>query len=120
MERKCSFCQSLKSLKTVEIIVPPSTLILHLKRFTYDEETKVSRKLNVPVSCPLVLSFKNENVYELNAVINHIGESTSSGHYNIMLVDRGRFILVDDLEICYNPDLEDMKRISYVVVYTRQ
>ena len=120
IERKCSDCQSPKSLKSVEIIVPPSTLILHLKRFTYDEMTKATKKLHVPVSCPLVLSFKNENMYGLNAVINHIGESSSSGHYNIMLADKlgSRFILVDDLEISYNAVLNDM--ISYVAVYTRQ
>ena len=120
IERKCSDCQSLKSLKSVEIIVPPSTLILHLKSFTYDEMTKATKKLHVPVSCPLALSLKDEKNYRLNTVINHIGESSSSGHYTIMLVDKlgSRIILVDDLEISYNAVLNDM--ILYVAVYTRQ
>ena len=122
IEKKCSTCPSLKSFKSVDIIVPPSTLILHLNRFYYDEKTKTTKKLHVPVSCPLALSFKNEKMYGLNAVINHIGESSSSGHYNIMLVDKltRRFILVDDLEISCNPVIDNLNRISYVVVYTRQ
>ena len=122
IEKKCQFCPSLKSFKSIDIIVPPSTLIIHLNRFTYDEKTKTTKKLHVPVSSPLALSFKNEKMYGLNAVINHIGESSSSGHYNIMLVDKltRRFILVDDLEISCNPVIDNLNRISYVVVYTRQ
>ena len=35
-ERKCPTCQSVKGWKNMEIVVPPSTLILHLKRFTFE------------------------------------------------------------------------------------
>ena len=81
------------------IIVPPSTLILQLKNFLL-KKTK----------------------YQLNAVVNDIGETTSSGHYNILLHDKNdnRFILVDVLEIRNNPVLDEMNSISYVIVYTRQ
>ena len=107
---------------SVAIIVPPSTLILHLKRFTFEETTNTTKKLHVPICSPSVLYLQNETKYQLNAVINHIGETTSSGHYNILLVDRhnSRYILVDDLEIKNNPILDDMDRMSYVIVYTRQ
>ena len=117
IERKCSYCHSLKSLKSVEIIVPLTTLILYLNRFTYDEKAKSTEKLHVPVSCPVDLSLKNERLYALNAVINHIGDSLSSGHYNIILVDKIRNILVDDLKIRYNAVFDD--KISYVAVYNK-
>ena len=53
----------------------------------------------------------------MNAVINHIGDSSSSGHYNIILVDKIRNILVDDLKIRYNAVFDD--KISYVAVYNK-
>ena len=107
---------------SVAIIVPPSTLILQLKRFIFEKNTNAAKKLHVPISCPPVLSMKNETKYQLNAVINHIGETTSSGLYNILLHDKrhSRYILVDDLEIRNNPVLDYMDMISYVIVYTRQ
>ena len=122
IERTCPACQSLKGWKNKEIIVPPSTLILQLKRFSFEEDTYSSKKLHVPISCPLVLYLKNETKYQLNMVVNHIGETASSGHYNILLNDRhhNKFILVDDLEIRSNPVLDDMDKMSYVIVYTRQ
>ena len=45
IEKKCSNCQSLRCWKSAEIIVPPSTIILHLKRCTYEEVTKITKKL---------------------------------------------------------------------------
>ena len=111
---KCPACQSVKAWKNIEIIVPPSTLILHLKRFTFENNTNAAKKLHVPISCPPVLSMKNETKYQLNAVINHMGETTSSGHYNILLHDKrhSRYIIVDDLEIRNNPVLD------YILCYS--
>ena len=103
------------------IIVYPSTLIIQLKRFTFNEVTRVSKKLHNPVSSPATLSLNNESKYQLNAVVNHIGENLTSGHYNIMLADNQhrKFILVDDSEISYILDSNQFNAISYVVLYTK-
>ena len=60
-------------------------------------------------------------IYQLNTVINHIGEESTSGHYNILLADKhdSRFILVDDSEISYISDLNYTNANSYVILYTK-
>ena len=85
-------------------------------------EPQKPRKFHAPVSCPLALTLEGKAMYQLNAVINHMGENTSSGHYNISVidVDYKSIILVDDLEIRRKPNTCDMDNVSYVVVYTRQ
>ena len=105
--RRCSNCKSMKSSRSSEILVPPSTLILHLKRFFYDESKERVTKLHVPVYCPLNLLINNSVMYQFNAVINHMGESSSAGHYNILFhgKEENNFILVDDSDIQYNADI---------------
>ena len=121
VEKNCSKCHSQKSWKSQEIIVYPTTLIIQLKRFTFNEVTRVSKKLHNPVSSPATLSLNNESIYQLNAVVNHIGENLTSGHYNILLADNqhSKLILVDDLEISYILDSNQFNAISYVVLYTK-
>ena len=36
------------------------------------------------INCSKTLSLKNCGIYKLNSVINHIGESSTSGHYTIL------------------------------------
>ena len=119
--RTCQNCQSVKSCKSTEIITPPSTLILHLKRFSYNEINHIATKLHVPVQCPLNLNLKGADMYYLNSVINHLGESLTSGHYTIVLNDtvKSSFVLIDDEQISYDVDVRETDEVSYVVIYTR-
>ena len=57
----------------------------------------------------------------MNSVINHIGESSNSGHYNILLYDpvNKQSILVDDTDIDYNASLDIVTNMCYVVSYTK-
>ena len=121
MAKKCSKCESMKSSKSSEIIVPPSTLILQLKRFSYDESVGRGTKLHVPVQCPINLLFNGSIMYQLNSVINHMGDSLDSGHYNILLNGKleNKFILLDDSDICYNADISEVNKVSYVVIYDK-
>ena len=80
-------CKSTNSLKSLEITLPPSTLIIQLLRFSFDVSKNKTRKLHMPLNCPTTVSLKNCGMYQFNLVINHIGESSSSGHYNILLLD---------------------------------
>ena len=121
LDKKCPNCQSTKSLKTADIAVPPSTLILQLKWFSYDETNDCVTKLHVPVHCPLNVSLQGRYMYYLNSVINHSGESATSGHYTILLNDRttSNPILVDDDHISHNIDVNEIDDVSYVAIYSK-
>ena len=117
----CPNCKSSKSLKSSEITLPPTTLILQLLRFSYDASKKKTRKLHTPISCTPTITLRNCGMYQLNSVINHIGETSTSGHYNILLNDsvNKRFILVDDTNVDYNAKLDIVKEVCYIVAYTK-
>ena len=121
VKSKCSDCQSPDKMKTSDIVFAPATLIFHLLRFRYDENGDETVKLDYPMSSPLVLTLPNGPTYVLNSVINHIGESSNSGHYNIVVFDKHRnnFILIDDCEIVDDVNIEDTAKTSYVATYTR-
>ena len=79
-------------------------------------------KLDSEVFCPKTLALPNGAAYLLNSVINHIGESATSGHYNIMIFDEPNeeFILLDDSVILHNVKIDmTMAKTSYVAAYTR-
>ena len=109
------------SVNANEISVPPSTLILQLMRFSYNEANGRSTKVHVPVNCPSNLSLNGSVMYQINSVINHIGHSTNSGHYNILLQDKLNedFILVDDIDINPRSNITETNKVSYVVIYDK-
>ena len=122
VDSRCPECVSSRSTKTVKIVCAPTTIILHLLRFSYDENQDKTLKLNCPIFCPTMLTLPNGSTYVLNSVINHIGESSTSGHYNIVIFDEqlNKFILLDDSEITYNINIDkDMAEQSYVASYSR-
>lgn len=64
----------------------PECLIIHLKRFTWDEATCRSQKIETLVDAPLELHLPLEldpqsTQYKLYAVVNHDGRDANSGHY---------------------------------------
>ena len=64
----------------------------------------------------------NGATFVLSSVINHIGERSTSGHYNIVIYDEAnnKFILLDDSEIVDNVIIDnDMAEQSYVAAYKR-
>ena len=121
VHRICPNCKSPKSLKSFEITLPPSTLIMQLMRFSFDDSTKKTSKLHMPITCPITIYLKNCGMYQLNSVINHIGETSTNGHYNILLNDpvNKQFILVDDTNIDYNVNIDIVDDMCYVVSYTK-
>ena len=70
------------------------------------------------VDCPEKLILPSESTYSLLSVINHIGEYTRSGHYNIVLFGDQLTLLDDDVISNYNIK-EDMNRLSYIFVYEK-
>ena len=115
-------CDSKKCEKTIEIVCSPSTIVLHLLRFSYDEKEDKTVKSVRSFWCPTTLALPNGSTYGLSTVINHIGESANSGHYNIVIVDaaKNKLILLDDSEITENVHFDElMAQQSYVATYTR-
>ena len=50
---------------------------------------------------------------------NHTGENTQSGHYNLVLFENDKTILLDDANISYIDNYpQDMYTISYIFIYT--
>ena len=122
IESDCPECASTRRSKSLEIVCTPTTIILHLLRFSYDEKLDETLKLLDNIFCPKQLTLPNGSTYILSSVINHIGEHSTSGHYNILIFDESdnKFILLDDSEITDDVNIdEDMAQQSYVATYTR-
>lgn len=84
----CKTCKrQRKSTKTLCVYRFPRTLVLHLKRFSFNGYSR--SKLNIDVQCPRTIDLQRyadkgvasgSCVYELYAVANHMG-GCAGGHY---------------------------------------
>lgn len=97
IERKCQNCSSQRAKLHLKLYGLPSTLMIHLKRFTYDFSTSLPtlEKQNTKVRLPTVLhldKFLNDSAaepmncrgnvqYRLRAVVRHSSQSANYGHY---------------------------------------
>ena len=118
---KCPKCHSPTVEKRMVIIQEPSTLILQLMRFSFDAARKTALKLQKHMHCPKSLQMPSGTSYSLNSVVNHNGEKTNSGHYNIILYDKenDNCVLLDDSLISILSDDQEMNDLSYIFIYTR-
>ena len=110
----CSKCAALQeALKTIKLKSLPEILVINLKRFKYDEEFNKVVKLFDTISYPLKLrlfntttnSGKSEDgagdgnfsLYELYALVVHIGGGPLQGHYVSLCKNKaGLWFLFDD------------------------
>ncbi|KAI0776344.1 hypothetical protein BD413DRAFT_265849 [Trametes elegans] len=82
----------------------PNVLALHLKRFKYQEDVGKYIKLTYRVAFPLELRLFNtvddaedpDRLYELFAIVVHIGTGPHHGHYVTIIKARGTWFLFDD------------------------
>ncbi|KAJ3184301.1 hypothetical protein HDU87_005148 [Geranomyces variabilis] len=105
------FCDNCRSLQEAEkrMIVrqAPNILAVHLKRFKYQEQLQRYIKLAYSVPFPLELRLSHfvdnaddpERLYELFAVIVHIGTGPHHGHYVTLVKSNGQWLLFDDDEV---------------------
>ncbi|ODV87871.1 hypothetical protein CANARDRAFT_193377 [[Candida] arabinofermentans NRRL YB-2248] len=102
----CENCHSLQeAAKTIKLKKLPKILALHLKRFKYAEDLGRNVKLFYRVEYPKTLRIFNttddtetpDKLYELYAVVVHIGGGPYHGHY-VSLVKTPKFgwLLFDD------------------------
>ena len=103
------------------IIQEPSTLILQLMRFSFDAVRNTTLKLQNPVHCPRRVLLPSGTSYSITSVVNHIGEKTNSGHYNMILYEKenNNSFLLDDSVISILSNDQEMNDLSYIFIYTK-
>lgn len=104
-----------KATKQVFIESLPPVLILHLKRFQYDNAggtQKIWKRVGYPLHLEIpkevfapqkrgVLGIKGEPIYRLTGVVYHHGKSAAGGHYTVDILrqDEREWVRVDDTMI---------------------
>ncbi|KAI0370144.1 cysteine proteinase [Pilatotrama ljubarskyi] len=99
-----SCCDLQEAEKRMKIKKLPNVLALHLKRFKYQEDLGKYIKLTYRVAFPLELRLFNtvddaedpDRLYELFAIVVHIGTGPHHGHYVTIIKARGTWMLFDD------------------------
>ncbi|OSD01095.1 cysteine proteinase [Trametes coccinea BRFM310] len=99
-----SCCDLQEAEKRMKIKKLPNVLALHLKRFKYQEDVGKYIKLAYRVAFPLELRLFNtvddaedpDRLYELFAIVVHIGTGPYHGHYVTIIKARGSWMLFDD------------------------
>ncbi|EEB05532.1 ubiquitin carboxy terminal hydrolase Ubp9 [Schizosaccharomyces japonicus yFS275] len=102
----CDACRSLQEAeKRIKLKQLPQILALHLKRFNYSEQQSGHAKLFHTVAYPSELRLPNttedaedaDRLYELSAIIVHIGGGPHHGHYvAIVRTTSCGWVLFDD------------------------
>ncbi|BGP54503.1 hypothetical protein JCM8202_001583 [Rhodotorula sphaerocarpa] len=101
----CDRCEGLQDAeRRIKVKKLPNILALHLKRFKYEESLRRHVKLTYRVVFPFELRLFNtaENIqnpdrlYELWAVVVHIGVGPHHGHYITVVKSGKRWIVFDD------------------------
>ncbi|KAK6463880.1 ubiquitin carboxyl-terminal hydrolase, partial [Scheffersomyces coipomensis] len=101
----CNTCSSLQeAIKTIKLKKLPEVLVINFKRFKYDEKVDKMVKLFDSISYPFKLRLfnttddeKDFSLYELYALVIHIGGGPMHGHYiSICKIKAGLWLLFDD------------------------
>ncbi|KWU44076.1 cysteine proteinase, partial [Rhodotorula sp. JG-1b] len=100
-DRCCGLQEAEKRMKVKKL---PNILALHLKRFKYEESLQRHVKLTCRVVFPFELRLFNtaddianpDRLYELWAIVVHIGVGPHHGHYITVVKSGKRWIVFDD------------------------
>lgn len=111
----CDTCSSLQEAeKRMKIKSSPQILALHLKRFRYDENINAYIKHACRVVFPLDLRLFNssdesnnpDRLYELVAIVIHVGSGVHQGHYVSIVKIGSRWALFDDEDVQFISESE--------------
>ncbi|KAH0837899.1 hypothetical protein J3R83DRAFT_6129 [Lanmaoa asiatica] len=101
----CDACCDLQEAeRRMKIKRLPNVLALHLKRFKYQEDVGKYIKLTYRVVFPFELRLFNtvddipnpDRLYELFAIVVHIGNGPNHGHYISIIKTMGTWLIFDD------------------------
>ena len=124
---KCDICnRKFPFIKEKTILFLPEILIILLKRFEYNVETKENVKLNNYFEFPLELSLNNyfdiieknnekiQNNYKYNlfGIVLH-EDNTNNGHYWSILKNNGEIWTCFDDKLVYNIDIVKLKQFAF-------
>lgn len=124
---KCSKCRKkVTAKKKFTVYKAPNVATFQLKRFDSDRifGGKVTKFISYPdeldlrpfMSDPTKTPIK----YQLNAVLVHVGHSTSSGHYFCFIRNSNNFwYRMDDSNVSLVPQNTVLQQQAYVLFYTR-
>ena len=118
----CTECGNNLATKKTELVNEPSTLIIQLKRYTYDIDKRKCIKIHDNISCPKSLVMPSGISYTLSSIVNHIGDQPTEGHYNIVIYDKidDCFVLLDDKNISVSDEMSpDINELCYVLIFTK-
>eukprot|EP00300_Choanocystis_sp_HF-7_P033735 c4614_g1_i2.p1 GENE.c4614_g1_i2~~c4614_g1_i2.p1 ORF type:complete len:441 (-),score=87.84 c4614_g1_i2:56-1378(-) len=129
---KCESCQKdVTALKRFAIRSSPNILVLHLKRFNFQNAfvSKIDRYIEFPSSLKLsrFMTQSDESnaggLYKLFAVLVHLGArgSVTSGHYITFVKDwnSSAWFCVDDEKVYPVPQETVMQQNAYMLFYTQ-
>ena len=111
----CSNCsESSVSHKSFTLIELPEVLLFHLKRFrsTQNSVKKIVNFFEFPLTN---LQFHGQ-LYNLAAVVNHLG-SVSSGHYNASICSDDQWFLCDDDKVSMIDSRSVVSSNAYLLAY---
>lgn len=109
----CDACCDLQEAeKRMKIKKLPNVLALHLKRFKYQEDVGRYIKLAYRVAFPMDLRLFNtvddmddsDRLYNLFAVVVHIGNGPHHGHYISIIKTHGSWLVFDDDNVSTIPE----------------
>jgi len=118
-DAKCEKCHKKTLIKTTTIWKFPLTLVLNIKRFTFDNAGithKVNKQLKMDKHLK-ICSSKRVYTYSLASVVYHHGRYPTSGHYNTDLYKNGSWYKVDDESVYTLDDLPESSSNCYILIY---
>ena len=104
--------------KTVQVEPIGKALLLHLKRFEFDERELTTRKLDDAVKFPQTLTLGAAR-YEFTALIEHLGKNVTNGHYVAYVNNANKFWRCNDSEVEQMEWKEIKDRQAYLLAYVR-
>lgn len=126
--RTCPYCSCTHSTEKLLYEQRP-ICIISLKRFRYEhgESAKIRDLVSFPLDgldmSPMMIErHPNEittHVYKLVAVINHIGESIETGHYNVTVRIRNKWYMYNDTQVVEIRAAHVTTKDAYTLVYCR-
>jgi len=138
----CEKCKNSNASHKSSIWMLPDNLIIHIKRFSFDHESKKSSKIIDPIDFPLenldlssYISTSNEVLintkesklignykYKLTAVVNHSGNINEGHYYTFAKNQNGSWYCFNDTLVSKISDLSQINvnnKNAYILFYSK-
>lgn len=120
----CEKCSNKNTVSNQEKIVDcPKVFIIQLARFNF--EKKEAKKVCHEVNTPHVMDFskwfeevKDKQLFELFAVVNHVGDKLSTGHYFANLKIGKSWISFNDADV-HEANFNTVTRGAYLLFFKK-